>query len=607
MPTDDSGSTLSSDSEQDSQSISETSAYDSVSETDSGSSEISITVPDDIEENEPHTITELTKESIKTLREQPYPAVDEDADDPNNYMPEPSFGADHLTESRSTGSGQTISVSSVTEAPSPSPDHSRGAHAFMANRSIPLLFMQFCVPAAFGLFVQMLYAIIDIAVVGRSSSGGDDAVAAISLFYPIESLAGGIGSGLGMGLNAGVSQALGERDYTKTSRTVCNTLLLGIIICIAYPAALFFLLPFFFDISGANDDIMAHALPYGRILLAGAFGQVLYICANNILRADGRPNWAMVSMTCSAAINVTLDLVLILALDMGTTGCAIATVTAQVVPAAVIFAFYTFFNESGVRIRLSGFIPEPRLMFHIVLVSVALFVQRIGGSLKMFVANLSFSYIIDEDQIGKYLAASQIVSRSVMFLFVPLMAIGQGQLPIIGYAYGAHLYRRLAGAVAFALAVGIAIGIVAWAILMAGPYVYLRLFTNDAETLRIGSLFARIQAAMFWVVGYQMLISMTFIAIKMPLLGMVSMFARQMVVAIPLIILFTFTIKTPESIMATNPIADTVATVLTVIMSGVAVWRLWRRAVLHRRHIIKTAPHSEVDMLEAMAEEVEAF
>ncbi|KAG9394905.1 Multi antimicrobial extrusion protein [Carpediemonas membranifera] len=183
------------------------------------------------------------------------------------------------------------------------------------------------------------------------------------------------------------------------------------------------------------------------------------------------------------------------------------------------------------------------------------------------------------------------------------MAVGQGALPLAGYCYGSHRYKRLSQTIAFSVLTGIALGLAAWVIVLLFPRLYLRIFTDDPHTIAIGTTFARIYCLAFFVVGFQSPVTLVFMAIKLSPLGMIVMLTRHVLVGTPLMVVLGLTIGTPEAVIAASPIGDLIAASLCVLMSGIAVWHLVRRARLHRAQVLKTAPHSELEMLKALAED----
>lgn len=71
---------------------------------------------------------------------------------------------------------------------------------------------------------------------------------------------------------------------------------------------------------GATDVLRPYALQYGFIIGLGLPFMMISAAINSMIRADGSPKYAMLSMVIGAIINVILDPVLILIFHMGGPG-----------------------------------------------------------------------------------------------------------------------------------------------------------------------------------------------------------------------------------------------------------------------------------------------
>lgn len=79
---------------------------------------------------------------------------------------------------------------------------------------------------------------------------------------------------------------------------------------------------------------------------------------NSMIRADGSPQYAMLSMVIGAIINVILDPVLIFVFHMGVQGAAVATIIGQVASFVVSVVYMPRFKT--VHLNTSAFSPRAK-------------------------------------------------------------------------------------------------------------------------------------------------------------------------------------------------------------------------------------------------------
>ena len=97
---------------------------------------------------------------------------------------------------------------------------------------------------------------------------------------------------------------------------------------------------------------------------------------NSVIRADGSPLWAMISMLVGAIVNIILDPVFIFALDMGMTGAALATVIGQGVN--FLMAASYFFRTKTFKLTPKSFIPKPRALWNVTSLGFSTFVTQLA-------------------------------------------------------------------------------------------------------------------------------------------------------------------------------------------------------------------------------------
>mgnify|MGYP002649960748 CR=1 FL=1 len=91
----------------------------------------------------------------------------------------------------------------------------------MGVMPIPKLLITMSLPMMISMLIQALYNIVDSMFVAQLS---ENALTAVSLAFPIQSLMIAIAAGTGVGINALLSRNLGEKDFTGVKNSSKNTL-----------------------------------------------------------------------------------------------------------------------------------------------------------------------------------------------------------------------------------------------------------------------------------------------------------------------------------------------------------------------------------------------
>jgi Na+-driven multidrug efflux pump len=209
----------------------------------------------------------------------------------------------------------------------------------LGTASISSLLVKQAVPASIGILVMSLNMIVDTIFVGRWI--GPLAISAITVVIPVTFFIAAIGLAVGIGGSSVLSRALGANDDDKALRVFGNQITLTFLTSgiLAFLGLVFqdFLIDFF----GADDSFRDLALTYYRIVLYGIVMLAMCMMGNSVIRAEGKPKFAMYAMMLPAIGNIGMDYVLINVLNMGMAGAAWATFISY----AICFSFILWFFE----------------------------------------------------------------------------------------------------------------------------------------------------------------------------------------------------------------------------------------------------------------------
>ena len=186
--------------------------------------------------------------------------------------------------------------------------------AALGKESISKLLVKQSAPASIGILVMSLNIVVDTIFVGNWI--GSTAIAAINVVLPISFFIAALGMAIGIGGSSMISRALGANDKEKALKTFGNQITLTILLTTVFVAGgLFFandLIPAF----GGKGEIFEPAKIYYRIVLYGVPILALNMLGNNVVRAEGKPNFAMIAMIIPSVGNLIADYVLINIFDL---------------------------------------------------------------------------------------------------------------------------------------------------------------------------------------------------------------------------------------------------------------------------------------------------
>ena len=426
---------------------------------------------------------------------------------------------------------------------------------------ISTLLIKQALPASIGILVMSLNILVDTIFVGNWI--GSIAIAAINVVLPVSFFIAALGMAIGIGGSSIISRALGANDPNKALKTFGNqitiTLLLTVSMVILGLVFINELIPAF----GGMGDIFEPAKIYYRIVLYGVPVLALCMMGNNVIRAEGKPKFAMIAMIIPSLGNLILDYLLINILDMGMEGAAWAT-TASYICCFFYVLWYFLSDNSELKIDISHFgLDWPILREMSALGFVTLARQAVVSLTYLLMNNILFE-LGGEASVTVY----AIIGRMLMFALFPVLGVTQGFLPIAGYNYGAENFTRVRESIKLALLYACGVAILIFIVIMAFPEAIVSVFTQDEAVLRDTPWAMRWVFAAIPIIGIQLIGSAYYQAIGKATPALLLTLTRQGFFFIPLVLIL------PKffgelGVWNSFPIADTLSTVVTAYF-------LWR-------------------------------
>ena len=428
---------------------------------------------------------------------------------------------------------------------------SKSATLSLGTDNIGKLLFNYATPAIIAMASSSLYHLIDSAFVGHGVGGA--AIAGMAITMPIMNIGSAFGAMVGVGAGARISLRLGEGNKRAAEKTLCNAVILNIIIGFTIMALMLTFLDeilLLFSGGRASAETLQYAKEFMQIILVGNVTMHLYLGMNDMIRASGNPRKSMAIMLTSVAVNLILNPLFIFKFGWGIQGSAAATVISQFV--AFLIALSHFCSKSSfLRFKREAFHFDWKIVGNILSIGLAPFLMNICASMvAAFVNTAMLRYggtglhdIVtrEEGAADLYVGAYGIVNRVALLFIMIIQGLNQGMQPIVGYNYGAKNFARVRKAVFMTIGCGMTIGTLGFILGETIPEFIARAFVDSSkggnEQLMVDAAAQgmRIILMMFPLIGFQVVVGGFFQYIgKAPLAIFVSL-TRQLLFLLPLL------------------------------------------------------------------------
>lgn len=446
-----------------------------------------------------------------------------------------------------------------------------------ATEPIGRLIVKFAVPSVIALLVNSLYNIVDQIFIGWGV--GYLGNGATNIVFPITIIALALSMMIGNGGAAYLSLKMGEGEVETAKKGVGNAVTLVTIVSILLAVIFLVWIDPILTLFGATDVLRPFALEYGFIIGAGLPFMMISAAINSMIRADGSPKYAMLSIVIGAIINVILDPVFIFVFQMGVKGAAIATIIGQVASFVVSVLYMPHFKS--VQLNKSSFAPCAKVSVNIVIFGLSSFITQFAITIVMALTNNLLAKYGAQSVYGAEipLTATGIVMKVNQIMIAILLGIATGTQPIIGYNYGAKSYHRVKKALEISLIASEIVSVAAFLIFQFAPMSVVSLFGSEEGLYNEFAVKAfRIFLMLCPLTGFQTIAAVYLQAVGKPVKSAILSLARQIIFFVPTALILPIFLGV-EGVLWTGPVADGLAFLLSL------AFLLYERNHLKRGHL----------------------
>lgn len=350
---------------------------------------------------------------------------------------------------------------------------------------------------------QSLYQLIDTFWVGRL---GADAVAAVSLSFPILFFMISAGGGLSVAGAVLVAQTFGARDQRAVDHAAGQTLVVVGTVSAVLSLAGYLLSGPLVGFFAPEPTVERLAVGYLKVSFLGLVAVFVYFVFQALLRGVGDVKTPMIVVAATVFLNFFLDPLFILGLgpvpELGVVGAAWATIGSQGL-AGVVGFLILFSGRYGIHLRLPDMVPDRKMVMKILRLgvpsSVAQSTRALGIAVMMLLVSSFGTTVIASYGIG---------SRILSFVIIPAMGLSMATSTVVGQNVGAMQDDRAGDAAKIGMWAGFlgltGAGVILW--LFAEP-ITAAFVPTEPEVIRLGTHFMHIMAPAFGFFGVQMVMS----------------------------------------------------------------------------------------------------
>lgn len=406
----------------------------------------------------------------------------------------------------------------------------------MAVMPVNKLMLSMGIPMVLSMVLQALYNIVDSAFVANMATGGEEALNALTLAFPMQMLMVAISIGTGVGANALMSKSLGQGNTEKASKVAGNSAFMAILISIVFILFGIFGVEAYIKTQTSNAVIMDMAVRYLRICCIASFGIVFFSIYEKLLQAGGHSVYSTIAQITGAVLNIVLDPIMIYGwfgcAPMGVAGSAWATVIGQVSSFVIAFVFHIKVNKN-ISNKAKYLVPCGKIIKEIYSIGLPAIIAQSLMSLMTYGLNVILG-AISEAMVTAY----GLYYKIQQFILFAAFGLRDAITPIISFAHGMGNKQRIKDGIKYGMKytlIIMALGLAAIEI-FANPFASMFGLSGETESLCISAM--RIVSLCFIFAGVNIAFQGIFQALDGGIESLAVSLCRQLVLLFPFVLLF---------------------------------------------------------------------
>ncbi len=426
-----------------------------------------------------------------------------------------------------------------------------------------------CIPASVTILIMIVYNIADMYFIGQI--GDPMQVAAISLTMPINSILSAIGTLIGGGACTAIAIYLGRKDFDIVKKMTSFCLYISIFIGLFFTFVIFIFNEPILNFIGTSYQTIEYTRIYMNTLFLGA--PLLLLCSifSNIIRATGSAKDSMLGNIYGTITNVVLDPILILVLNLGVKGAAVATIIGNLVALIYYIHYLKKYSSAYFSFNFSDFTLKPEVSLKII---------SLGLPTAIGVILMSFVGIFKNNALANYgdviIAATGIIGRITMIIGLLQIGITTGIQPAIAYNFGAKNIQRVNQIIKSTAILTFIVGFTLTALGWIFGSELIRLFIDNIEVIEAGEQLIVGSLISGPIIGWFYICINYLQSTEKAKFATVLSTLRQCVLYIP-ILAIAYSYFGLMGIVYSNAISDIISTIISIVLC----------LIIYRKSVIK--------------------
>ena len=430
------------------------------------------------------------------------------------------------------------------------------------------LIVKLSAPAIISLLCNSVNMAIDRMFIAKGV--GTLALSAVTIAFGLYLVIQACSQLIGAGASSATAIQLGKGKYDTAQMIVGNALVLSFLLAVVISVIGTLLLVPLLKLYGADTENISYAVDYAGIMFGGAIFFVLAQSMNSIVRGMGYAKRSLINFIASIIVNLILDAVFVFVFQWGVKGAALATVIGNCICTILAIQFLCSL-KNPIRLHYQFMKPCKETIGLILSIGVSGFIGQFALSL----VTLVFNHVCQIYGGHTAVAAYGIISTVFMLVYMPMIGLGQGIQPIIGYNYGSQMYSRVKATLLKAFRYATVFCIFMFLIFEILSPQIISAFggADDLELSAIAIRGIRIYGLMTPIVGIQMIGANFFQYVGKPKQSMFLSALRQLLLLIPLALILPYIFKI-TGVWAATPVSDCVSFLITIFFVKIEWSRL---------------------------------
>ncbi|MGN0474888.1 MAG: MATE family efflux transporter [Acutalibacteraceae bacterium] len=446
----------------------------------------------------------------------------------------------------------------------------------MGKTPVKKLMLSMGIPMIISMMLQALYNIVDSAFVSNME-GGELALNALTLAFPVQMLMVAIGIGTGVGVNVLLSKSLGQQNEEKAAKVGGNAIFLGAVITVVFMIFGLFGVKFYVRTQTSNPEIFNMAVTYLRICCIVSLGIVFFSIFEKLLQSTGLSVHSTTAQITGAVINIILDPIMIYGLlgfpKMGVAGAALATVIGQIASFALALFFHIKYNRS-VKKGLKYIKPDVGIIKEIYMIGLPAIIAQALMSIMTYGINIILGSVSEclVTAYGLYYKIQQ-------FILFAAFGLRDAITPIVSFSNGMRNKKRIMKGIKYGIGYTLVIMIAGTLLLeiFANPLCSVFGLSGTTENICISA--TRIISLSFVFAGINVALQGVFQALDSGVSSLIISICRQILFVLPVAWVFSLFITPNLDNAWIVWLTFIIAELVTAVIAGYLMLKIYKNKI----------------------------